>query len=154
MLSQLNKAAAWQYQFRMADYKIVQKLIKQVGSVMMHLIFIQEVPASNLGKGTRCLTKALSFVPGECQECCTLQQALITFHFFFQLITSFNTELTSPVDTTSLHNLSTFSASFRRIMEQAVLTFHICFSVSKPLPPLENCSSLHCIVSIGLMDEL
>jgi hypothetical protein len=39
-------------------------------------------------------------------------------------------------------------------VEQAVLTFHVCFSVSKALPPLENRSSSHCIVSIGLMDEL
>jgi hypothetical protein len=47
-----------------------------------------------------------------------------------------------------------FAASFRRIVEQAVLTFHIRFSVSKALPPLENRSSSQCIVSIGLMDEL
>jgi hypothetical protein len=39
-------------------------------------------------------------------------------------------------------------------MKQAVLTFHVPFSVSKALPPLENRSSFHCIVSIGLMDEL
>jgi len=46
-------------------------------------------------------------------------------------------------------------------VEQAVLTsaatrfiFHVRFSVSKALPPLENRSSFHCIVSIGLMDEL
>jgi hypothetical protein len=38
-------------------------------------------------------------------------------------------------------------------VEQAVLTFHVRFSVSKALPPLENCSSSHCIVSIGLIDE-
>jgi hypothetical protein len=47
-----------------------------------------------------------------------------------------------------------FAASFRRIVEQAVLTFHVHFSVSKALLPLENRSSSHCIVSIGLMDEL
>jgi hypothetical protein len=40
------------------------------------------------------------------------------------------------------------------MVEQAILTFHIHFSVSKALPPLENRSSSHCIVSIGLMDEL
>jgi hypothetical protein len=39
-------------------------------------------------------------------------------------------------------------------MEQAVLTFHVRFSVSKALPPLENRSLSHCIVSTGLMDEL
>jgi hypothetical protein len=32
--------------------------------------------------------------------------------------------------------------------------FHVRFSVSKALPPLENRSSSHCIVSIGLMNEL
>jgi hypothetical protein len=47
-----------------------------------------------------------------------------------------------------------FTASFRRIVEQAVLTFHVCFSISKVLPPLENHSFSHCIISIGLMDEL
>jgi hypothetical protein len=47
-----------------------------------------------------------------------------------------------------------FAASFRRIVEQAVSTFRIRFSDSKALPPLENRSSSHCIVSIGLMDEL
>jgi hypothetical protein len=47
-----------------------------------------------------------------------------------------------------------FAASFRRIVEQAVFTFHVRFSVSKALPPLENRSSSHCIVFIGLMDEL
>jgi hypothetical protein len=46
------------------------------------------------------------------------------------------------------------AASFRRIVEQAVLTFHVRFSVSKALSLLENRSSSHCIVSIGLMDEL
>jgi hypothetical protein len=46
-----------------------------------------------------------------------------------------------------------FAASFRRIVEQAVLTFHVRFSVSKVLPPLENRSSFHCIVTRGLMDE-
>jgi hypothetical protein len=39
-------------------------------------------------------------------------------------------------------------------MEQAIWTFHVRFSVSKALPPLENRSSSHCIVSIGMMDEL
>jgi hypothetical protein len=39
-------------------------------------------------------------------------------------------------------------------MEQAVLTFHVRFSISKALPPLENRSSSHRIVSIGLMDEM
>jgi hypothetical protein len=47
-----------------------------------------------------------------------------------------------------------FVASFRRIVEQAILTFHVRFSVSETLPPLENRSSSHYIVSIGLMDEL
>jgi hypothetical protein len=47
-----------------------------------------------------------------------------------------------------------FAVSFRRIVEQAVLTFHVCFSVSKALPPLENRSLSHCIVSVGLMDDL
>jgi hypothetical protein len=47
-----------------------------------------------------------------------------------------------------------FAASFRGIVEQAILTFHVRFSVSKALPPLENRSSSHCIVSIGLLDEL
>jgi hypothetical protein len=47
-----------------------------------------------------------------------------------------------------------FAASFRRIVEQAVLTFHVRFSVSEALPPIENRSSSHCIVSTGLMDEL
>jgi hypothetical protein len=47
-----------------------------------------------------------------------------------------------------------FAASFRRRVEQAVLTFHVRFSVSKALPSLENRSSSHCIVSIGLMDEM
>jgi hypothetical protein len=39
-------------------------------------------------------------------------------------------------------------------VEQAVLTFHVRFSVSKVLPPLKNRSLSHSIVSIGLMDEL
>jgi hypothetical protein len=47
-----------------------------------------------------------------------------------------------------------FATSSRRIVEQAVLTFHVRFSVSKALPPLENRSSSRCIVSIGLMDVL
>jgi hypothetical protein len=47
-----------------------------------------------------------------------------------------------------------FAATFRRIVEQAVLNLHVRFSVSKQLPTLENRSSSHCIVSIGLMDEL
>jgi hypothetical protein len=47
-----------------------------------------------------------------------------------------------------------FATSFRRIVEQVVLTFHFRFSISKALPPLENCSLSHCIISIGLMDEL
>jgi hypothetical protein len=34
--------------------------------------------------------------------------------------------------------LQTFAASFKRIVEQAVLTFHVRFSVSKVLSPLEN----------------
>jgi hypothetical protein len=46
-----------------------------------------------------------------------------------------------------------FAESFRRIVEQAVLTFHVLFSVSKALSPVENRSSSHCIISIGLMDE-
>jgi hypothetical protein len=32
--------------------------------------------------------------------------------------------------------------------------FHVRFSISKVLSPLENHISYHCIVSIGLMDEL
>jgi hypothetical protein len=32
--------------------------------------------------------------------------------------------------------------------------FHVRFSVSKALPPFENRSSSHCIVSISLMDGL
>jgi hypothetical protein len=44
-----------------------------------------------------------------------------------------------------------FAASVRRI---AVLTFHFRFSVSKALLPLENLSSSHSILPIGLMDEL
>jgi hypothetical protein len=47
-----------------------------------------------------------------------------------------------------------FAASFRMIVEQAVLTFHVRFPVSKALPPLENRSSSHYIFSIGVMDEL
>jgi hypothetical protein len=47
-----------------------------------------------------------------------------------------------------------FAASFRGLLEQAVLTFYVRSSVSKALPPLENRSSSHCIVSIGLMHEL
>jgi hypothetical protein len=46
------------------------------------------------------------------------------------------------------------TASFRRIVEQAVLTFHVRISVSKALSPLENRSSSHCIASTALMDEL
>jgi hypothetical protein len=46
-----------------------------------------------------------------------------------------------------------FAASFKRIVEHTVLTFCVCFSIIKALPPLENCSLSHCIVSIGLMDE-
>jgi hypothetical protein len=30
---------------------------------------------------------------------------------------------------------------------------HVRFSVSEALPPLENRSSSHCIISIGLMDD-
>jgi hypothetical protein len=37
-------------------------------------------------------------------------------------------------------------------VEQAVLTFHVRFSASKALPPLENRSLSRYIVSIGLMD--
>jgi hypothetical protein len=40
------------------------------------------------------------------------------------------------------------------MVEQAVFTFHVRFSVSKALQPLENRSLSHCIVSIGLMDEM
>jgi hypothetical protein len=40
-----------------------------------------------------------------------------------------------------------FAASFRRIVEQAVLTTWSLFSVSKALPLLENRSSSHCLVS-------
>jgi hypothetical protein len=45
------------------------------------------------------------------------------------------------------------AANFR-IVEQAVLAFHVRFSMSKALPPLENHSLSHFITSIGLMDEL
>jgi hypothetical protein len=47
-----------------------------------------------------------------------------------------------------------FAASFRGIVEQAILTFHVRFSVSKALSLLKNRSLSHCIVSIGLIDEL
>jgi hypothetical protein len=47
-----------------------------------------------------------------------------------------------------------FAASFGRIVEQAVLNFHVRFTVSKALPPLENRGPSRCIVSVGLMDEL
>jgi hypothetical protein len=54
-----------------------------------------------------------------------------------------------------LENVLQFIASFRKIVEQAdVIFFYVRFSVSKALPPLENRSLSHCIVSIGLMDEL
>jgi hypothetical protein len=62
---------------------------------------------------------------------------------FLQLSTHFSKTCCRP-----------FAASFRRMVEQAVLTFHVPFSVSKALPPLENRSSSHCTVSIGLMDDL
>jgi hypothetical protein len=62
---------------------------------------------------------------------------------FLQLSTRFSKTCCRP-----------FAASFGRIVEQAVLTFHVRFSVSKALPPFENRSSSHCIISIGLMDEL
>jgi hypothetical protein len=39
-------------------------------------------------------------------------------------------------------------------VEQAILTFHFRFSISKALSSLENLTSSHYIVSIGLMDEL
>jgi hypothetical protein len=39
-----------------------------------------------------------------------------------------------------------FASSFRMIVEKAVLTFHIRFSVSKVLPPLENPSPSHCVI--------
>jgi hypothetical protein len=32
--------------------------------------------------------------------------------------------------------------------------FHVRFSVSKALPPLRNCNSSQCVISIGLMNEL
>jgi hypothetical protein len=47
-----------------------------------------------------------------------------------------------------------FAASFRRIVGLAVLTFHVPLCISKVLPPLENHSLSHCIISIGLMAEL
>jgi hypothetical protein len=50
--------------------------------------------------------------------------------------------------------LETLRRKLKRIMEQAVLTFHVRFSVSKALPPFENRSSSHCIVSTGFMDKL
>jgi hypothetical protein len=66
--------------------------------------------------------------------------------------------LASDVLLTTLHslleNVLQTAASVRRIVEQAVLTFHVRFSIPEALPPIENRSSSHCIVSIGLMDEL
>jgi hypothetical protein len=47
-----------------------------------------------------------------------------------------------------------FAASFKRIVEQAVFAFHVRFSVTKALPPLENRSSCDYIVSIVLIDEM
>jgi hypothetical protein len=35
-----------------------------------------------------------------------------------------------------------------------VFIIHVRFSVSKALPQLENRSYSHCIVSLGLMDEV
>jgi hypothetical protein len=46
------------------------------------------------------------------------------------------------------------SLVFGRIVEQAVLTFRVRFSVSKALSALENRILPHYIVSIDLMDEL
>jgi hypothetical protein len=62
--------------------------------------------------------------------------------YFLQRSTSFSKKCCRP-----------FAASFRRIVEQAVSTFHVRSSVPKALPPLGNRRSSHCIVSIGLMDE-
>jgi hypothetical protein len=67
--------------------------------------------------------------------------------------------LASDALLTTLHPLlenalQNFAASFRRIVEKAELTFHVCFSVSQALSPLENLSSSHCIVSMSLMDGL
>jgi hypothetical protein len=47
-----------------------------------------------------------------------------------------------------------FAKKFRRIVERAVLNFHVRFSVCSALSPLENRSSSHYMVSIGLTDEL
>jgi hypothetical protein len=50
---------------------------------------------------------------------------------FFQRSTHFSKTCCRP-----------FAANFRRIVEQARFVFHVRFSVSKALPPLENRSSL------------
>jgi hypothetical protein len=47
-----------------------------------------------------------------------------------------------------------FAASFRRIVKQAVVTFHVRFSVSKALPPLENRSSLPPSLQLGISHRL
>jgi hypothetical protein len=67
--------------------------------------------------------------------------------------------LASDALLTTLHPLlenvlQTVTQKLQEVVEQAILTFHVRFPVSKALPPLENRSSSHCIVSIGLMDEL
>jgi hypothetical protein len=59
---------------------------------------------------------------------------------FLQLSTHFSKTCCRP-----------FAASFRRTVEQAVLTFHVRFSVSKALPSFENRKASHYIVSIGLI---
>jgi hypothetical protein len=45
-------------------------------------------------------------------------------------------------------------ASFGKIVKLAVLTFHVHLLVSKVLPPLENNSSSHSIISTSWMGEL
>jgi hypothetical protein len=67
--------------------------------------------------------------------------------------------LASDALLTTLHSLlenvlQTVCRKFWRIVEQAVLTFQVSFPFSVALPPIENRSSSHYIVSIGLMHEL
>jgi hypothetical protein len=75
--------------------------------------------------------------------------------------------LGSDIPFTTLHSFleNVLQTVFRKLQEVSgtggfdllittMFIFHICFSVSKALSPLENRSSSHCIVSIGLMDEL
>jgi hypothetical protein len=47
-----------------------------------------------------------------------------------------------------------FAASFRMIVKQVILTFHVHLSIPKALPALENRSLSHFIISMGFMGEL